>query len=70
MTTTIVNTFEQAVNEHAEVRPATFWANALEGWWPLADHHTTDGNVGHADFYNELVDAVLWLLPQLIVQEG
>ena len=67
MTATTITTFEQAVSEHTEVRPATFWANTLEGWWPLADHHGDTGDVAQAEFYYELVDAALWLIPQLIL---
>jgi len=68
-TTTPITTFEQAVTEHAGVLPSTFWANVLEGWMPLAVHHDDEGNVGDADFYYELVDAALWLLPQIVLPE-
>lgn len=64
-TTTPVTTFEQAVNEHQDVRPFDFWANTLEGWMPLATFFEEAGDIGQADFYEELVDDVLWLLPDL-----
>jgi hypothetical protein len=60
-------TFEEAVTTHADVTPATFWSNTLEGWFPLAMHHEETGDVAQAEFYQELVDAALWLVPQLIL---
>jgi len=66
-TATNVSRFEQAVNDHADVKPAEFWANTLEGWWPLADHHIEAGDVAQSEFYIDMVDSALWLLPQLIL---
>lgn len=65
-----VTTFEEAVAEHTDVRPATFWANTLEGWWPMAEQYKDDGNVAMAEFYYELMDSALWLIPQLVLSHA
>lgn len=67
MSTATMNRFEQSVNDHADVAPVEFWSNTLEGWWQLADHHTQAGDVSQSEFYQDMLDSALWLLPQLIL---
>lgn len=67
MSTATVSRFEQTVIDHADVLPAEFWANTLGGWLPLLDHHTDAGDVAQTEFYLDMVDSAIWLLPKLLL---
>lgn len=59
--------FENTVFDHSDVTPVAFWTNAMLGWTPLAKQFVDMGEVGNAEFYNDLADAAEWLVGELLL---